>query len=111
MNTLYRQGDVLFRRVAALPDGAMPQPRDDRGRIVIERGEHTGHAHCVLVQDATLYHVVEDAGRVVAQYLAVTGTGVDLVHEEHNTIALPPGVYQRWYQQEYAGEEERRVID
>ena len=108
---LYRQGDVLLMRVSALPDGAKEQPRVDNERIVLEYGEVTGHAHAVLDADAALYNIVDEAERVAAQYLVVRGVGVDLVHEEHGTITLPPGIYQRWFQQEYDGEEERRVLD
>ena len=109
---IIRQGDVLLRRVSALPDSKRLREvnRDEHSRLVLEYGEVTGHAHAVLSAGAKLYSVVDEAERVVGQYLTVKEP-TDLLHEEHGTITLPPGVYERWYQMEYDGEEERRVLD
>ena len=106
---MVRQGDVVLMRVAALPKGARKVERS--GRIVVEHGETTGHAHAILDPNVTLYNVVADAERVAGQYLEVTGGVAVLVHEEHGPHLLEPGVYQRWYQVEDDGEEERRVRD
>lgn len=46
----YRQGDVLLRRVEALPANVRPKQSDEE-RIVLAYGEVTGHAHAI---DATL---------------------------------------------------------
>ena len=109
----YRQGDVLLERVdpttmqpVRLPQSATVQPRDPQGRIVLEYGEVTGHAHAVLDREAEAFL----AG--VQQYLVVSGDApVTLRHEEHGAIALEPGVYQRGPQFEYDEGEERRVAD
>ena len=106
---MVRQGDVILMRVATLPKEARKVGR--AGRIVVEHGETTGHAHAILEPNVTLYNVAADAERVAGQYLEVTGDVAVLVHEEHGAHVLDPGVYQRWYQVESDGEEERRVRD
>lgn len=46
------QGDVLFRRVDALPEDAQLEPR--RGSIVVAHSE-TGHHHVINSPDVALY--------------------------------------------------------
>ena len=100
-----RQGDVLLVPVNKLPAGAQLVAK---GRVVVEYGEATGHHHAVL--EGELYNVVDAATRVVQQYVnAPHVTGME--HEEHGTVTLLAGVWQRWYQVEDNGEEERRVAD
>ena len=45
-----RQGDVVFYPVEVLPTGTTKTNRDNRGRIVVQEGEATGHAHAILVE-------------------------------------------------------------
>lgn len=107
-----RQGDVLLIKVAALPKKVREKARDAHGRLVLEYGEVTGHAHAVLEPNAKLYDVLDEAERIVGQALVVEeGSPAILVHEEHDSHVLEPGVYRRFYQVEYDGEEERRVTD
>lgn len=107
-----RQGDVILIRVAQLPARRRERSRDAQGRLVVEFGESTGHAHAVLEAGAHLYDVLSEAGRIVGQALEVVEeTGALLVHEEHGAKLLVPGFYERWYQRVHVGEEERRVLD
>ena len=106
-----RQGDVLLIKVAQLPERVREVPRDVDGRLVLEYGEVTGHAHAILERNATKYDILDAAERIVGQALVVEDAPVVLTHEEHEAHTLEPGVYQRWYQTEYDGEEERRVAD
>jgi hypothetical protein len=103
--TQFRQGDVFLRRVDSLPEGLEVVPRD-RGRVVLAYGEVTGHAHAITDADATLY--VDEA---TGQRYLLAKEGVDLVHEEHSTIAVDRGVYEVVGQREYAPGEIRRVAD
>ena len=84
---MYQQGDVLLRRIEALPSGTKAvQPQG--GRYVVAEGEATGHAHALPVgaacemfeRDGTLYLNVTDA--------------VGLTHEEHHAQTVEPGVYE-----------------
>lgn len=99
----YRQGDVFFVKVDELPKAAIAQKKEG-GRIVIEWGEVTGHAHAVPVDDATLY--VEGARR----FLEVCYKA-ELTHEEHAKIEFPAGVYEIVRQREYHPEEIKYVVD
>ena len=87
---LFQQGDVLFFQVelsaCRLADGSRPVPRVERGLVVAE-GEVTGHAHVIEEKTARLYSLDE------ILYLVVDRE-VECVHEEHDTVRLPPGTYQ-----------------
>ncbi len=99
---MIRQGDVLLIRVEAIPRRARRVPRDEYGRLVLERGEVTGHAHVVTLdrwdapaEEATLLTTAENE-----RFLRLVGPAT-LVHEEHGPIALAPGLYQQVRQQEW----------
>ena len=99
---LYRQGDVLFRRVDSIPrQGAVK-----RENGVIAYGEATGHTHAVA--DLSAAEVLE-CGKGV--YLHVGENGVAIQHQEHGPIVLPAGDYQVTIQREYSPQEIRRVVD
>jgi hypothetical protein len=100
-----RQGDVLLIEVKGLPNGAKPLPRN--GRIVLAYGEVTGHAHAIADEFANL---MEAEGK---RYLRIdSGERVaTLVHEEHATVEIPPGIYEVRQQREYSPEEIRNVRD
>ena len=105
-----RQGDVLLVRVAALPQRVRRREPDALGRIIIEYGEATGHAHVLDPAHVAAYDVIGEAERIIGQaYLVLAAT--PLRHEEHGAVLLAPGVWERWYQVEDDGEEERRVAD
>jgi len=106
--TMYRQGDVLLVRTdRPLGGQARPVPRE-AGRVVLARGEATGHAHAIDSPLAELFE--EQDGRL---YLRVSAGAepVRLIHQQHDPIALPPGVYEVRRQHEYTPEAIRRVID
>ena len=106
-----RQGDVLLIKVDKLPERVREAPRDTSGRLVLEYGEVTGHAHAILERNAVKYDILDAAERIVGQALVVEDAPVTLTHEEHGAHTIEPGIYQRWYQVDYDGEEERRVAD
>jgi hypothetical protein len=101
---MYRQGDVLLKKVRAIPTSAARQEVKDR--IVLAYGEVTGHAHAIHDIDSVDVFV----GKNGELYLSVKGD-VALRHEEHAAIALPPGNYERVIQREYSPEEIRNVMD
>ena len=77
-----------------------------KGGILAE-GEATGHAHRVSSAGAEVY----DLGDGVLVLKAIETATV--VHEEHGTITVPPGLYSREIVREYdhAAEESREVAD
>lgn len=104
---IYRQGDVLLVALHDAPAGTKPVPRDRRG-LVLAEGEVTGHAHTIDAPDAELV----TADQAVELYLLVHGTDlVELTHQEHSTILVPPGAYEVRRQREYHPEEIRTVAD
>ncbi len=102
---MYRQGDVLLVKADELPPAAEPVPLEEEERIVLAWGEITGHAHAVAAQAAQMFAVGDD------RYLNVLNDGASLVHEEHSTINLLPGVYRIVHQREYVPNSSRLVQD
>ena len=108
MNELYRQGDVLIQRVTALPKGESKPVNAEAGRLILAYGEVTGHSHAVLTtnREAEMVELIETVERYLMVHRSTT-----VVHEEHDEIALGPGVYRVWTQREYSPQEIRRVSD
>ncbi len=101
-NAIYRQGDVLIRRIKSLPT----QKAQPRLTGILAYGEVTGHAH--RIEDLTHAEVLELAEGL---YLRVGAEGVRIVHEEHAPVTLPAGNYQVEIQREYTPAEIRNVAD
>lgn len=107
MNPIYRQGDVVLIRTDTIPDHGTTVARE-HGRLVLQHGEVTGHAHAIHDTDVELltHEQLED------RFLRVLADGgVDLLHEEHAPVHLPKGDYIVRIQREYSPEAIRRVAD
>lgn len=124
---MYRQGDVLITRVAAIPGDAKERKRDN-GRVILAYGEVTGHAHAIADSPqhprAALFDVPARNGSsvgtrsvdgAIADTDLMTFLRVDelseLVHDEHSMIVLAPGDYRVTRQREYQPEAPRWVGD
>ncbi len=97
---LYRQGDVLFKKIKALPEGT----RIKRENATVAYGENTGHSHSLAVADHDIAEVLEIGDGL---FVHVSSDGIRLegarfVHEEHSTISLPNGAYEVVIQREYS---------
>jgi hypothetical protein len=103
---MYRQGDVLIIPIEALPAGLVPGPRDG-GRLVLARGEATGHAHVITGPDVVLHAAADDIDRLFVEIV----TRARVVHEEHATITVPAGFYRVVRQREYVPGDYRYVAD
>ncbi len=99
----FRQGDVLLISVDEMPSNMVPV-EPDGDRVVLAYGEVTGHAHALSTAGAALYENPEGRFLRLVQPSA-------LVHEEHSTINLAPGVYRVVRQREYTPREVRFVTD
>jgi len=96
----YRHGDLLIVKIDTLPAGA----KDIKSKIV-EEGEETGHFH-QLSGDGLVY---EDSEQT--KYIQSNDDALTIVHEEHNPINLPTGVYKVTRQREYdTYEQASRVV-
>jgi|FreactTroBogLake_1042271.scaffolds.fasta_scaffold03149_6 capsular polysaccharide biosynthesis protein len=99
---VYRQGDVLIKRVKAVPQTTA----NKRESGILAFGEVTGHCHKVEnLNQAEVLEVGTDL------YLRVSEDGVRIVHDEHAPIMLPAGNYEITIQREYSPEEIRNVAD
>jgi hypothetical protein len=86
MNDYYQHGDVIVVKIDELPDGMTK-----RNDLVLEEGEVTGHRHQIMtLERATLFEKAFEGTKL--KFLEVKQP-VDLVHEEHGTINLMPGLY------------------
>jgi hypothetical protein len=97
----FRHGDVIIQQVSGLPDKLDPLPH-----LILAHGELTGHAHRVVPAAGAKLSRSE-----LGMFLEVSTEGLQVVHEEHASISLPPGVYRVWRQREYSPEEIRIVRD
>ena len=104
---MYRQGDVAIIATDTIPTN-LKAVRRNRGRVILAEGEVTGHAHAIIDTGAELLEGTDLDDRFL-QVLAEGG--VDLIHEEHDTVHLPKGSYIVRGQREYSPEAIRRVAD
>jgi hypothetical protein len=110
VNAPIRQGDVYLVPVDQVPGGMAPLPRD-AGRLVVQHGEATGHAHAIAAPDAELLAAPGATASAVDRYLRLRSAGV-LVHEEHGSIELAPGTYRVVIGEEWTDDmEPRQVVD
>lgn len=84
---MIQQGDVLLRRVAALPADC----KKLKTKTVAE-GEATGHHHTLDLEHPDVCLMSAPDGRV----FVVNGGEADavLTHQEHKPVAIPPGVFE-----------------
>lgn len=104
----YRQGDVLLVPCAAIPAGAYEEAAEN-GRVVLARGERSGHAH-TMAADRVCYFRDDGSGGGGA-FIRVAGSApVDLRHEEHAPLTIPPGSYRVVQQREYQPRALPRIV-
>lgn len=104
---MYRQGDVLIVPASGIPKKLDQIERED-GRAVLAHGEVTGHAHAIKDKRAVLFR----DPKLAEIFMRVSGnTPVELQHDEHDTIDIPPGNYRVIRQREYSPEAIRNVAD
>jgi len=94
---VHLHGELTITHVASLPEGNGRELKPSSGYVILAESETTGN-----------HHVVDAGCRVLeypsgARYLdAERGAKVRCtVAERHDTLELPPGVYEVGIQQEY----------
>lgn len=90
----YRQGDLLFIETDAPPAG---RRKEDR---VILASTVTGHTHSLTAGEV---FVAPENRERASFYVVVPVGGGQVVHAEHNPIALPEGTYEVVRQREVTG--------
>lgn len=110
VNNQGAQGDVMFRRIEALPADAKETPAE-KGAFVVAHSE-TGHNHIVLERPGVRYFSAMDELR---SYLVVEGDPAPVEHQRsfytHETFGLAPGVWEVRRQREHTPEGFRRAAD
>jgi hypothetical protein len=85
----FRQGDVVLKQVQRLPAAAIPE------RIKpLAVGEQSGHNHQLK---EGVFRFWRDGTTRFVEVLETT----NLVHEEHSTLEIPPGLYEQLDEREY----------
>lgn len=102
MPKIYRQGDCMLLEVKALPEGAARQKVRGK-KLTLLLGEATGHHH--RFEFVNTDHNVKLFHAGAARYVEVVKPA-RLLHEEHSTVDVPPGVYQIPVQVEWSDENE-----
>jgi len=102
MISAYRQGDVLLKVRSALPAGDL---KPQSGKVVLARGEVSGHAHVLTEQPGTSVYVAQDGTLWITSESEFT---IDHVIEqtgewtrEHAPLVVPQGTYEVTVAREY----------
>ena len=101
-DTIYRQGDVLLRKIRNLPTGLKQKDK------VLAYGEATNHSHQFKAPDDYVLVFHDGDGKQYVQVLKPT----ELQHEEHDWLDIEQGNYEVIQQREFdIVEGIRRVMD
>ncbi len=105
--TIIRQGDVLVIPCKAIPAG-LPHVDAENGRLILARGEATGHHHSIALNPRiAMFRDDASGGRL---YLKADEP-VSLEHQEHTALAISPGAYEVRIQRTVQIGVARRVVD
>jgi hypothetical protein len=105
---MIRQGDVLLLPIREIPAGAQDVAAEN-GRLILARGEATGHHHSFALSDRVALFREDGSGGGL--FLSVTGAPVALEHQEHTALTVQPGAYKVRIQRTYQAGMARRVAD
>lgn len=110
IETQAAQGDVMFRKIAELPEGATPE-KSVNGAFVVAHSE-TGHNHVVVERPTVKMFSAMDEFR---SYLVVEDEPATVEHQRsfdtHESFALSPGIWEVRRQREYTPAGFRRAAD
>ncbi len=107
---IYRHGDLLIRRINAIPQSAVNIPSK-----VIAKGEVSGHMHKLIGQatvrvlegsengtaDTIMKRVRNGSINIFPELYFSAQEDIELVHEEHKTLELPRGSYKVTKEREF----------
>ena len=104
------QGDLMIRRIDAMPKGVTKSTPDKNGRHIVAHSE-TGHHHVIESRAADRFI---DATNAFIAYLNVASP-TEIEHlrsfDTHEALHLEPGIYEVRNQREYTPEGWRRAAD
>lgn len=113
-NTQAAQGDLLIRRVKAIPANLKAAPVENNTFIVAH--SETGHNHVIDALPNVKVYDTEDPLLSYLEVIEATDATETLLrhlrgHDTHETISIPPGIYELRRQREYTPEGWRRAAD
>lgn len=93
----YRHGDVTVEEISLI---SKDLKEIETSKIVLALGEVTGHSHSVIPIGKTklsVYSLSDEKPDTLLNDICfkVSDGNALLVHEEHEPIVLPPGIYNR----------------
>lgn len=107
---IYRQGDVLLMPAKAIPANLKS---DNRAKCILAYGEVSGHHHRFEGGHVTAFYKEGDVGSPLGGgsnlrgsatdvvFVSIPKAGASLIHEEHDAIAVAPGIYEIRRQREF----------
>ena len=100
------QGDVMLIEVLGSSEMEMSVIPPKNGKLVIARGEKTGHTHTIDSDKATLYQDLFGGMRVEVK------EDTEITHDEHDVMPVPKGTYKVVRQRQYVPRRDpRNVVD
>lgn len=103
------QGDLMIRRIDAMPSGAKKAGNEGAHHILAH--SETGHHHVIESRAADRF--IDETNTFIT-YLSVASEA-EIQHlrdfDTHEPILLAPGIYEVRQQREYVAEGFRRVAD
>lgn len=116
-----QHGDVLLRPITHLPKTAKVVPAEN-GRLVLAKGESTGHAHTLLDMPGVRLYTLDELTEEMRSWECGTPAVLEvtqpiprnlLTHEEHGPQMIEPGLYHIGAVREfdYLASEARKVRD
>lgn len=89
------QGEISIRKIDALPPGLVPH-KAESGKYIIGHSE-TGHSHDLMTMDRAQVFTGQAPEGMTILY-AILDAPNELIHnrefDTHETIELPPGMYE-----------------
>lgn len=101
---LYRHGDLLIRQIDKLPQGLVKST----DKNVLAFGEVTGHSHRLTIPEC----VVLQEPKTMKKFINLNQE-TELIHEEHDTIQIPKGLFEVVNEREFDPFEQeiKQVLD
>lgn len=108
------QGDLLIRRINKLPEGITPAKTENGGFVVAH--SETGAHHVIDARPNVKVYDTEDPLLSYLEVIDATDKMETLLrhlrgHDTHETISIPPGIYELRRQREYSPEGWKRASD
>ena len=98
---MIRQGDILVVPCDTIPQTVAAQA--EAGRLILARGEATGHHHSIAMSDRVQMFREDGSG---GGLFLIVGAPVALEHQEHAALTIAPGRHEVRRQREWSDADE-----